>query len=102
MILKKFFTSLVVKNEVIACGMGVLENWFVGLFDIAISKKYRNNGYGMQLLINMLKVGKEQGAKNAYLQVRSDNLPAVHLYNKLGFREEYKYFYRVLSDEAVK
>ncbi len=96
---QKFYTSLLVKDEVVACGMGVLENGYVGIFDVVVSEKHRNNGYGAQLLINILKVAKAHGAKNAYLQVMINNLPAVHLYNKLGFREEYQYFYRVLLDK---
>jgi len=92
----KFFTSLLVNNEVIACGMGVIENGFMALFSITVSEQYRNNGYGTQLLINMLKEGKASGAKTAYLQVMLDNIPALQLYNRLGFKEEYKYHYRVL------
>lgn len=95
LISQKFYTSLLVKDEVVACGMGVIENGYVGIFDVVVSEKHRNNGYGAQLLINILKVAKSHGAKNAYLQVMINNLPAVHLYNKLGFREEYQYFYRV-------
>lgn len=94
----KFFTCLFFGNEIIACGMAVIENDNIGLFDITVDKMYRNCGYGQQLLINMLKVGKSQGAKNAYLQVMLDNFPALNLYKKLGFKEKYKYYYRVLID----
>jgi ribosomal protein S18 acetylase RimI-like enzyme len=99
---KNFFISLLINSEVIACGMGVIENGFVGIFDIAVSEKHRNNGYGTQLLLNILKVAKEHGSNNAYLQVMLNNIPALHLYNKIGFREEYKYFYRVLFDKSIK
>jgi ribosomal protein S18 acetylase RimI-like enzyme len=94
-----FFTLLEIDHEVIACGMAVLDNSYLGLFDITVSEKYRNKGYGTQLILNILKVGKLHGAVNAYLQVMIDNLPAFNLYKKLGFKEEYKYFYRVLEKD---
>ncbi|MCX7749497.1 MAG: GNAT family N-acetyltransferase [Clostridia bacterium] len=94
----KFFTSLLVKNEVVACGMAVLEKGFVGLYNITVSEEHRNNGYGTQLILNMIKTGKSHGAENAYLQVMVENLPAYHLYKKLGFKEVYKYHYRILRD----
>jgi len=93
----KFFVSLYMDDSVIACGMAVIEEGFIGLFNITVDEKYRNQGYGMQLLANMLKIGKFYGAKSAYLQVMLDNLPALHLYEKLGFKESYQYHYRVLS-----
>jgi N-acetylglutamate synthase-like GNAT family acetyltransferase len=91
----KYFVSLLLENEVIACGIAVIENSFVGLFDIVVDERHRNQGYGRQLLLNLLHVGKCQGAKNAYLQVLVNNLPAFRLYTKLGFKEVYKYWYRV-------
>lgn len=95
---QRFFTALQVKDEIVACGMGVIENDYIGLFDIVVNNKQRNKGYGTQLLINMLKEGRQYGAKKAYLQVMVNNLPALQLYSKLGFKEEYKYFYRVLQN----
>jgi ribosomal protein S18 acetylase RimI-like enzyme len=35
----------------------------------------------------------EQGATTAYLQVLGDNLPALALYERLGFLEHHRYRY---------
>ncbi|WP_088090854.1 GNAT family N-acetyltransferase [Bacillus sp. OV166] len=70
----------------------------MGLFDIVTHEKYRNKGYGAKLiryLIYLIQWGKENGAKNAYLQVELNNIPALNLYYKLGFKEQYRYWYRV-------
>ena len=37
--------------------------------------------------------GKDNGARNAYLQVMTRNTPAVRLYTSLGFTEQYRYWY---------
>lgn len=85
------------KEEALACGMGVLEDDYIGLFDIVTNPKHRNKGYGMQLISAILDWGKANGAKNAYLQVVLTNIPALNLYTKLGFKEAYKYWYRIKS-----
>ena len=96
LIVPNFCMSLFLNNEVIACGLGVLEHGFIGLFDIVVHEEYRNNGYGEQLLMSMLESGQKQGAENAYLQVMLDNKPALRLYEKIGFKHIYDYWYRVL------
>jgi len=92
---KKFFVSLQRDEKIIGCGLGVLENDFIGLYNIVIDKEYRNKGYGREIVLSLLKLGKENGAKKAYLQVMENNPPALKLYSNVGFKEEYKYWYRV-------
>jgi len=95
LVLKSFFSTMFIEGECIACGMSVLENGYLGLFDIAVRQDYRNKGFGRQLLNAIMKHGRDHGAKKAYLQVMLNNEPAWHLYHKLGFKEEYQYYYRV-------
>lgn len=80
-----------------ACGLGVIEDRYIGLFDIVTKKKERKQGYGTQLIQRLLHWGKENGAAFAYLQVVRENKPALALYTKLGFEEMYAYWYRVKS-----
>jgi ribosomal protein S18 acetylase RimI-like enzyme len=91
----KVFISLSDENQVVSCGFGVIENNYVGLYNIVTDKVQRNKGYGEQLLLNLLKWAKQEGATKSYLQVVLDNQPAIKLYSKLGYREIYKYWYRV-------
>jgi len=92
---KKFFVSLRIDEKIIGCGLGVLENDYIGLYNIAVDKEYRNKGYGRELVSCLLMLGRECGAKKAYLQVMENNPPALKLYSNVGFKEEYKYWYRV-------
>ncbi|MDY8022035.1 GNAT family N-acetyltransferase [Paenibacillus polymyxa] len=92
---KKGFVSLYYEEQVIACGLGVIEREYIGLYDIVTDINYRNRGFAEQMILNLLKWGKENGAKYSYLAVVSNNEPALRLYSKIGYSEIYKYWYRV-------
>jgi ribosomal protein S18 acetylase RimI-like enzyme len=89
------FVSASVDDRIVACGMGVAQDRFVGLYDIVTDATYRRRGYGQRLVEQILAWAKRQGAQTAYLQVMTDNAPALALYGKLGFREVYPYWYRM-------
>jgi hypothetical protein len=76
------------------CGYGVIENGFVGLFDIIIKEEFRGRGYGREIVETILARAKETGVNKAYLAVVNNNLIAKKLYGKIGFKETYKYWYR--------
>jgi len=94
-ILKKHFILLEDDGKVVGCGLGVVQDNFIGIYNIVVRKEYRNKGYGRDIVLNLLKLGKEDGANKAYLQVMLNNPPALKLYSNIGFKEEYKYWYRV-------
>lgn len=89
------WTTLVLDDEPVACGMGVREGPLFGLFDIVTASGQRNRGYGTQLVQAMLAWAAQHGAAQAYLQVVAHNAAARHVYAKLGFAELYRYWYRI-------
>lgn len=88
------FASLRLKNKTVAIGMAVLDAGYLGLFNIITAPKQRRRGYATQIINSLMAWGQQQGADHAYLQVMDENGPARQLYNKLGFYEVYKYWYR--------
>lgn len=82
-------------GEAAACGLGVLEGDLFGLFDLVTAPGRRRRGHGAALVAGMLEWARERGAAHAYLQVVEANAPARRLYEKLGFGEAYRYWYRV-------
>jgi len=92
---RRCFVSLQSDGRIIACGLGVLQSAYIGLFDIVTDSTFRRCGYGQQLVESILAWGKQNKAEKAYLQVMLNNPPALHLYEKIGFREKYQYWYRV-------
>ena len=58
-----------------------------GELGVSVLKEYWNRGIGSQLLLEIIRFAKENAFKVIDLQVRSDNLPAIHLYEKFGFQK---------------
>ncbi|MNI22071.1 ribosomal-protein-alanine N-acetyltransferase [compost metagenome] len=92
---KKGFISLYYEGKIVACGLGVIERDYIGIYDIITDIEYRNRGFGEQLILNLLKWGSQNGAKYSYLAVVMNNKPALKLYSKIGYSEVYRYWYRV-------
>jgi len=92
---EKICTNIIVNNEIVACGFGVIEDNFVGIFDIIVKHDKRGLGYGKAIMQGILSETQKRNIKSAYLQVVVGNEIAENLYSKLGFKEVYRYWYRV-------
>ena len=88
------FGAVVEDGQMLAGGLAVREGTWVGLFDVATAPQQRRRGYARRLINGLLGWARSGGATHAYLQVTLDNLPALRLYESLGFRERYQYWYR--------
>lgn len=88
------FSRIEYRGRIVACGLAVLEQNMVWLFDITVHDDFRKRGFGTQLIYSLLRWGKNHHADRGYLQVMQENKPALVLYKKLGFRQLYKYWYR--------
>jgi N-acetylglutamate synthase len=81
-------------GQVMATGLTIVEDESAGLFDIITHGRARQQGYGQRIVQGLLRHGWEMGARDAYLQVQADNVPARRLYAHFGFAERYQYWYR--------
>ncbi|NOX51602.1 MAG: GNAT family N-acetyltransferase [Gammaproteobacteria bacterium] len=52
-------------------------------------------GFAREVVEGLLTWAYQRGAKRSYLQVVLDNKAVLHMYNKLGFRKIYHYWYRI-------
>jgi ribosomal protein S18 acetylase RimI-like enzyme len=80
-------------GQPVACGLAVADADWVGLFDIATDPTQRRRGHGRQLMQGLMEWGMAQGARSGYLQVLATNVPAIELYERLGFGERYRNWY---------
>jgi N-acetylglutamate synthase len=81
-------------GRVLATGLTVVEDGCAGLFDIVTDAQVRRKGFARQIVASLMRIGWDLGARQAYLQVKSDNAPARRLYAQFGFQERYQYWYR--------
>jgi GNAT superfamily N-acetyltransferase len=79
----------------VSCGLAVVANGCLGLFDIATAATHRNRGLASELCRGLLEWGRGAGAQSAYLQVVGANTAAIRLYESLGYRYAYHYWYRI-------
>jgi len=84
-----------IKGAPMCSGMAVYANQSIGLFGISTASEHRKRGHALEITNSLLSWGLAEGARFAYLQVEESNLAAVNLYQKLGFKKSYSYWYRV-------
>ncbi|MEM7044922.1 MAG: GNAT family N-acetyltransferase [Pseudomonadota bacterium] len=77
-----------------ALALIVVDAELAGLFEVLTVEEKRQQGLAQKLLGQLFTWSRQQGATTAWLAVVAENLPAVRLYEKLGFREVYRYHYR--------
>ena len=58
------------------------------IMNIAVAMPYRCKGGGSRLLCALLDRGRGRGIRDFTLEVRMTNAPAIHMYEKMGFRTE--------------
>ena len=90
-----FCAAIEIDGKWVACGLGVQEGEWIGLFDIVTHAEHRRQGLSTRLIAAMLDWALSQGARQSYLQVMESNQPALGLYAKLGYADRYGYWYRV-------
>ena len=84
---------IVANGKIVACASVAIERGYALLQNVVVSPKHRTKGYGKHLCKKLLEKAKELGAKEAYLQVVQTNKAANCLYEDLGFKKEYEYWY---------
>lgn len=89
------FVSFKLNEEIVACGIGILESGCLGIFDLVTSPLQRQRGYATAIIQGLLQWGIDKGAYFSYIQVVQANTPGHNLYEKLGYEPMYKYWYRV-------
>ena len=92
---EKIVVRKVYGGETIGCGYAALEKNYAGLFSIVVKEEFRGKGYGREIVEAMLTEAARRGINKTYLQVDHDNNSALKLYEKFGYKEIYRYWYRV-------
>lgn len=86
--------SLLRDGQIVGLAQGVVEGDWLGVYSVIVDESQRGRGFGMALMQAVMIWGWEAGARRSYLQVKTDNVPALRLYQRLGYTEVYRYWYR--------
>lgn len=73
------------------------------IYRVAVLPEYRRRGIAYRLLDYGMKTSRGSGLECAFLEVRSQNIPAIKLYTAYGFAEvgRRKNYYRDPTDDAI-
>ena len=92
---RPFYATIEDAGVPIACGLGLLVDDAVGLFDLQVDASHRRRGHATAIVEAILDWAVVEGAKTAYLQVHRRNDAARALYRGFGFGTAYPYWYRI-------
>jgi len=87
------FISLVAEVNQVIVGMAVAEledkelKKVGHIWTVEVLPPYRRKGIAMKLLTELEERLRARGATECYLEVRTDNEPAIRLYEKLGYEK---------------
>jgi ribosomal protein S18 acetylase RimI-like enzyme len=82
-------------GEVLAIGRVSIADGWAGITAVEVTQARRRAGLGMALTCAICAEAAARGARQVFLQVASDNIPARTLYERCGFRYSHRYRYRV-------
>ena len=85
------FATLHEAGQALGFGLAAVDRGWVELGSIMIDEGCRGRGLGHGLVSTLLGWGQSRGATLAFLQVDAANMPAVRLYERLGFAPFYRY-----------
>lgn len=87
---------------------GYIDIWYgyendCHILSFGVRGQYRNKGMGGSLLNYIIETAKMRNLSFVSLEVRADNLEAIHLYKKFGFEElgYRKKYYKDGSDALI-
>lgn len=87
------YCTLMHEDKAVGCASAAIEHGYMLIQNVIVSGELRGKGLGERMCRALISRGRSQGAHHSYLQVVQDNIPAVNLYKKLGYKKIYSYQY---------
>lgn len=74
-------------ESLIGYGLVMLAAGEAHLLNVGVAKEWQRQGMGRKLMQHLIKVAREYQAEFMFLEVRPSNIPAIRLYEDIGFNE---------------
>lgn len=83
-----------IDGRMVASGLGILDRKHIGLYAIYVEASCRRKYFGRAICSTIISEAIKLGATHAYLQVVAHNDGARKMYETLGFKYLYTYWFR--------
>lgn len=93
----KNIARVLMHGNIAGVGLGVVEGEWLGFFSIRTLPEFQRRGIAWSISCALAMWGEDHGAKQVFLQVEAENEPALSLYETMGFKTMYTYWYRILE-----
>lgn len=94
---EKGVARVMIDGKIAGVGLGVVREKWLGLFSIRTLPEYLHRGVGWSVTCGLGMWGEDLRAARAFIQVEANNTIALGLYESMGFRTMYDYWYRILE-----
>ena len=82
----KYIVAILNKTEIVGfAGIKIIFDE-ADIMNIVTKKTYRNVGIGSSLLERLIIISKNLKLSSITLEVNEENIPAIHMYKKFGFK----------------
>jgi N-acetylglutamate synthase len=85
------FGHIALDGDVVAVGVAVFAGMSAGIASMRTKQPYRQRGLARSVLRAVARQARSAGAQTLWLQVETDNFPAINLYKSEGFELAYSY-----------
>jgi ribosomal protein S18 acetylase RimI-like enzyme len=75
-----------VDGREVGSGRAAVDGDWLGVHALEVAPEHRRQGHAGAMMAGVLGWGAERGATTVWLHVETDNVPALALYDRLGFR----------------
>ena len=86
----------------VGVGLVVASGGFAGVYSVAVAERERRRGRASEIMASAHRWAADAGCDTMFLQVLGTNAPALAMYAKLGFVEQYRYQYLGPVDAGVE
>ena len=82
-----YTAEIIAFEQIISYGLMSIAAGEAQILNVSVHPKWQSSGYGRQMLERLLDIANQKGVQSVFLEVRVSNQAAIHLYDKIGFKQ---------------
>ena len=82
-----YTAEIIALEQIIAYGLMSIAASEAQILNVSVHPKWQGSGHGRQMLERLLDIANQKGVQSVFLEVRVSNQAAIHLYDKIGFKQ---------------